>query len=52
MGAAPGMISILNSTCLSGGNPGRSSGKTSGYSTMTGMSSILDLGSSIITCAM
>ncbi|KAJ0545692.1 hypothetical protein HanRHA438_Chr08g0337471 [Helianthus annuus] len=30
IGAAPGMISILNSTCLSGGKPGSSSGKTSG----------------------
>ncbi|KAJ0547374.1 hypothetical protein HanIR_Chr08g0371501 [Helianthus annuus] len=29
-GAAPGMMSILNSTCLSGGKPGSSSGKTSG----------------------
>ncbi|KAJ0714224.1 hypothetical protein HanPI659440_Chr13g0487161 [Helianthus annuus] len=30
IGAASGMMSILNSTCLSGGKPGSSSGKTSG----------------------
>ncbi|MFS7943685.1 hypothetical protein Hanom_Chr06g00503151 [Helianthus anomalus] len=51
-GAAPGIISILNSTCLSGGDPGSSSGNTSGYSEMTGISSILGFGSSIVTCAM
>ena len=28
-GAAPGINSIRNSTCLTGGSPGKSSGKTS-----------------------
>ncbi|KAF5793856.1 hypothetical protein HanXRQr2_Chr08g0321631 [Helianthus annuus] len=50
-GAAPGMISIRNSTCLSGGNPGSSSGNTSGYSEITGISSIFGFGSSMVTCA-
>ncbi|MFS7897881.1 hypothetical protein Hanom_Chr00s013561g01750971 [Helianthus anomalus] len=49
IGAAPGIMSILNSTCLSGGKPGSSSGKTSGYSEITGRSSIFGLGSSIKT---
>ncbi|GKG37528.1 hypothetical protein Tco_0447701, partial [Tanacetum coccineum] len=31
-GAAPGTKSIWNSTCRVGGNPGKSSGKTSGKS--------------------
>ncbi|KAJ0588125.1 hypothetical protein HanIR_Chr04g0170971 [Helianthus annuus] len=51
-GAAPGMISIRNSTCRSGGKPGSSSGKTSGYSEITGISSIFGFGSSMVTCAM
>ncbi|KAJ0493549.1 hypothetical protein HanIR_Chr12g0587441 [Helianthus annuus] len=38
IGAVPGIKWILNSTSLSGGNPGNSSGKTSGYSDTTGMS--------------
>ncbi|MFS7970995.1 hypothetical protein Hanom_Chr09g00827531 [Helianthus anomalus] len=51
-GADPGRISILNSTCLSGGNPGNSSEKTSGYSDMIGISSIFGFGSFTVTCAM
>jgi hypothetical protein len=35
IGAVPGFNSITNSTSLSGGNPGRSSGKTSGNSHTT-----------------
>ncbi|MFS8025489.1 hypothetical protein Hanom_Chr16g01475611 [Helianthus anomalus] len=31
---------MRNSTCLGGGKPGKSSGKTSGYSLTTGMSLI------------
>ncbi|KAJ0483209.1 hypothetical protein HanIR_Chr13g0662401 [Helianthus annuus] len=50
-GAAPGIMSIRNSTCLSGGNPGSSSGNTSGYSEITGISSIFGFGSSMVTCA-
>ncbi|KAL4585017.1 hypothetical protein LXL04_009630 [Taraxacum kok-saghyz] len=38
IGAAPGIKSILNSTCRFGGNPGRSSGNTSGKSQTSGMS--------------
>jgi hypothetical protein len=38
MGAVPGFNSITNSTSLSGGNPGRSSGKTSGNSHTTRIS--------------
>src|SRR6266542_1271776 len=37
MGAVPGRSSIENSTARSGGRPGRSSGKTSGYSLTTGI---------------
>jgi hypothetical protein len=40
MGAVPGFNSITNSTFLSGGNPGKSSGKTSGNSHTTGISLI------------
>jgi hypothetical protein len=39
MGAVPGWSSITNSTSLSGGIPGYLSGKTSGYSQTTGISS-------------
>jgi hypothetical protein len=42
MGAVPGCKSIINSISLSGGIPGKSSVKTSGYSHTTGMSSSLD----------
>jgi hypothetical protein len=38
IGAVPGFNSITNSTSLSGGNPGRSSRKTSGNSHTTGIS--------------
>src|SRR6266542_5876306 len=38
-GAVPGRSSIENSTARSGGRPGRSSGKTSGYSLTTGIAS-------------
>jgi hypothetical protein len=38
MGAVPGNNSIRNSTSQSGGIPGKSSGKTSGNSTITGFS--------------
>jgi hypothetical protein len=38
MGAIPGFNSITNSTSLSGGNLGKSSGKTSGNSHTTGIS--------------
>ncbi|GKF78390.1 hypothetical protein Tco_0233958 [Tanacetum coccineum] len=38
-GAAPGTKSIWNSTCRVGGNPGKSSGKTSGKSRTVGTSS-------------
>jgi hypothetical protein len=41
MGAVLGCNSIINSTSLSGGIPGNSSGKTSGYSHTTGISSNL-----------
>ncbi|MFS7973026.1 hypothetical protein Hanom_Chr09g00851711 [Helianthus anomalus] len=51
IGAAPGMTSILNSTCLSCGKPGSSSGKTPGKSEMTGMSSIFGFSSPMVTCA-
>jgi hypothetical protein len=40
MGVVPGFNSITNSTSLSGGNPGKSSGKTSGNSHTTGISLI------------
>ncbi|CAL0306199.1 unnamed protein product [Lupinus luteus] len=38
MGHVPGIKSIENSTSLSGGNPGISSGNTSGNSLTTGIS--------------
>jgi hypothetical protein len=38
MGAVPGCSSMINSISLSGGIPGKSSGKTSGYSQTIGMS--------------
>src|SRR6187551_440139 len=41
MGPVPGCSSIMNSTSRSGGNPGTSSGNTSGYSHTTGTSSIV-----------
>ncbi|MFS7911867.1 hypothetical protein Hanom_Chr02g00123151 [Helianthus anomalus] len=51
-GAGPGTKSIWNSTCLWGGNPSKSSGKTSGYSFTTGMSSIFGSAASLSTmCA-
>ncbi|KAI3740182.1 hypothetical protein L2E82_30604 [Cichorium intybus] len=37
-GVAPGIKSILNSTCHAGGTPGRSSGNTSGKSQTSGIS--------------
>src|SRR5687767_13296844 len=40
MGVVPGFNSITNSTSLSGGNPGKSSGKTSGNSHTIGISLI------------
>jgi hypothetical protein len=40
MGAVPGFNSITNSTSLTGGNPGKSSGKTSGNSHTIGISLI------------
>jgi hypothetical protein len=40
IGAVPGSSSILNSTSQSGGNPGKSSGKTSENSHTTGTSAI------------
>ncbi|KAK9121542.1 hypothetical protein Syun_019159 [Stephania yunnanensis] len=46
MGRVPGTNSITNSTCLGGGNPGRSSGKTFGNSRATGTSSSLVTGPS------
>ncbi|MFS7912839.1 hypothetical protein Hanom_Chr02g00134571 [Helianthus anomalus] len=43
---------MWNSTCLCGSNPGKSSGKTSGYSFTTGMSSIFGSTTSLSTmCA-
>src|ERR1043165_8698307 len=39
IGAVPGIRSTMNSTHLSGGMPGSSSGKTSGKSQTTGISS-------------
>jgi hypothetical protein len=44
IGAVPGCSSIANSMSLSGGIPGNSSGKTSGYSQIT---EILSTGDSI-----
>jgi hypothetical protein len=38
IGAVPGFSSITNPTSLSGGNPGKSSGKTSESSHTTGIS--------------
>jgi hypothetical protein len=48
MGAVPGFNSITNSTSLSGGNPDRSSGKTSGNSHTTGISWISGMMASYI----
>ncbi|KAF5818780.1 hypothetical protein HanXRQr2_Chr02g0070021 [Helianthus annuus] len=43
---------MWNSTCLGGGNPGKSSGKTSGYSFTIGMSSIFGSAASLsMICA-
>ncbi|KAJ0470417.1 hypothetical protein HanIR_Chr14g0718601 [Helianthus annuus] len=39
IGDVPGTRSMRNSTCLSDGSPGSSSGNTSGYSRTTGTSS-------------
>jgi hypothetical protein len=48
MGVVPGFNSITNSTSLSGGNPGKSSGKTSGNSHTTGISLISGIMASYI----
>jgi hypothetical protein len=48
MGAVLGFNSITNSTSLSDGNPGKSSGKTSGNSHTTGISLISGIMASYI----
>src|SRR3954468_4002179 len=50
IGAVPGIRSTMNSTHLSGGKPGSSSGKTSGKSRTTGISSRLGSGSTFKDC--
>src|ERR1041384_932014 len=50
IGAVPGIRSTMNSTHLSGGIPGSSSGKTSGKSRTTGISSRLGRGSTFKEC--
>lgn len=48
MGVTLGLRLISNSISLSGGNPGRSSGKTAGYSFTTGMEDRLGFSSDVI----
>src|SRR3954451_24912274 len=50
IGAVPGIRSTMNSTHLSGGIPGSSSGKTSGKSRTTGISSRSGRGSTFKEC--
>src|SRR4051812_45814857 len=50
IGAVPGERSTMNSTHLSGGMPGSSSGKTSGKSRTTGISSMSGSGSTFKDC--
>src|SRR3954465_10293469 len=50
IGAVPGIRSTMNSTHLSGGIPDNSSGKTSGKSRTTGISSRLGSGSTFKYC--
>src|ERR1041385_6960979 len=50
IGAVPGARSIMNSTHLSGGIPGSSSGKTSGKSRTTEISSRSGRGSTFKVC--
>src|ERR1041385_1056957 len=50
IGAVPGIRSTMNSTHLSGGIPGSSSGKTSGNSRTTGISSRSGRGSTFKEC--
>src|SRR3954462_14157901 len=50
IGAVPGIRSTMNSTHLSGGIPGNSSGKTSGKSQTTGISSRSGRGSTFKEC--
>src|SRR4051812_10725174 len=50
IGVVPGIISTMNSTHLSGGIPGSSSGKTSGKSRTTGLSSRSGKGSTFKEC--
>src|SRR3954470_10077627 len=50
IGAVPGARSTMNSTHLSGGMPGSSSGKTSGKSRTTGISSRYGSGSTFKVC--
>ena len=50
IGAMPGMRSTMNYTHLSGGMPDSSSGKTSGKSRTTGMSSSSGSGSTFKDC--
>src|ERR1041385_3963874 len=50
IGVVPGIRSTMNSTHLSGGIPGSSSGKTSGNSRTTGISSSSGRGSTFKEC--
>src|ERR1044071_906175 len=50
IGAVPGLRSTMNSTALSGGMPGSSSGKTSRKSRTTGISSRSGSGSTFKEC--
>src|SRR3954471_9541242 len=50
IGAVPGIRSTMNSTHLSRGIPGNSSGKTSGKSRTTGISSMSGRGSTFKEC--
>src|SRR3954466_5329230 len=50
IGAVPSIISTMNSTHLSGGMPASSSGKTSGESRTTGISSRSGRGSTFKEC--